>query len=257
MDPKTAQELAEDVYQPLVPSILFMSLWPDPMDGWWNSEIKPEAKPWFGTARSPSTPLYQPFKDIPTDPARFASFRQASRNAYYTAFLYMCLMLREGALSSFILKQLIDQLLDDADRTANSFVEGRCNRSIYFWTVMMTLAAVASAPAEDKLEAMQILTWQRAIAGKIRLANTILGLTDWESAKAHLKLIAWQDGFDGEEEFRRIWEDIGWEDGSPMDVQDQTVLVLLNNPDHMKQSRTGLPTPDDSNYSGINQCLEE
>ncbi|KAH8909990.1 hypothetical protein BR93DRAFT_925009 [Coniochaeta sp. PMI_546] len=156
------------------------------------------------------------------------------------------MMLREGALSSFILKLLIDQLLDDAERTEKAFLEGRCNRSIWFWTVMMTLAAVVSAPAEDKLEAMQIMTWQGAISGKIRLANRVLGLNDWKSAKAHLKLVAWEEGFDGEEELRRMWEDITLEDNKPLAGQDRTVLVLLNNPDYRTPFTTRLPTPEDT-----------
>ena len=53
---------------------------------------------------------------------------------------------------------------------------------------------------------VQILAWQRAIAGEISLANTILGLTDCELAKAHLKFIAWQDGFYDNEKFRRTWD---------------------------------------------------
>jgi hypothetical protein len=210
------------------------------MDGWWNSEVKPEAKPWFATTRSPGTPLYQPFKDVPADPVQFSLFRAASRNSYYTAFLYLCIILREGALSSFILKLLVDQLLDDAERTAKAFVEERCNRSLWFWTVMMTLAAVASAPTADKLEALEMLTWRGAIRGKIKLANSILGLTDWESAKAHLKLIAWKDGFDGEDELRRLWEDIAWDGDGSFD----TTLVLLGGPDYEPPDETGLPTPE-------------
>jgi hypothetical protein len=256
MDPKIAQEMAstDDVYQPLVSSVLFMSLWPGLVDGWWNSEIKPEAKSWFSNDRLPGGRLYRVFKDIPTDPTMFSFFRESSRNAYCTSFLYMSMMLREGTLSSFILKLLIDQLLDDADRTEKAFTEGRCNGSVWFWAVMITLAAVASAPAEGKLEAMQIITWQRAISGKIRLANTILGINDWKSAKAHLKLIAWQEGFDGEDEIRRMWEDIAWEDSKPVAGQDQTVVVFRNKPDYRNQS--GLPTPEDTVTPG-STVLEE
>lgn len=245
MDPRIAEQVSHEVYQPLVPSVLFLSLFPNPLDGWWNSEIKPAARPWFASDNSPGGKNYKEFRDVPTDSAQFSQFTIASRNAYYTAFLYMCMMLREGALSSFILKLLIDQLLDDAERTEKAFLEGRCNRSVWFWTMMMTLAAVASAPAEDKLEAMQIVTWQGAIRGKIRLANTILGLNDWESAKAHLKLIAWEERFDGEDELRRMWEDITWEE-SNLAGRDQTVVLFLNNTQYSMQSTTGLPTPEDT-----------
>ncbi|OIW33764.1 hypothetical protein CONLIGDRAFT_191062 [Coniochaeta ligniaria NRRL 30616] len=256
MQPEIAEQVSHEIYQPLVPSVLFMSLWPNPLSGWWNNEVKPAARAWFANDLSPGGKKYTEFTDVPTDSAQFAQFTIASRNAYYTAFLFMCMMLREGALSSFILKLLIDQLLDDAERTEKAFLEGRCNPSIWFWTMMMTLAAVASAPAEDELEAMQIITWQGAIRGKIRLANTILGLNDWESAKAHLKLIAWEEGFDGENEMRQMWKDITWDDSKPLADQDQTVLVLLNNPDYRKQFTTGLSTPEDTIIPGL-AALEE
>lgn len=244
MDPAVALEVTQDYYQPLVPSVLFMSLWPSPSDGFWNSEVKAEAKPWFKTnQKTPGAAFYEPYDDVPSDSAQFARFEIASRIAYYTAFLYMCMMLRQGSLSSFILKLLIDQLLDDAERTVPAFLENRCNRSVWIWTMMLTLAAVASAPANDKLEAMQIRTWRGAINSKIRLANGVLGLDSWQSVKAHLELIAWEEGFDGEDELRRMWEDIKWQDTTSEESKHQTTLVLRNDPDYRIQYKRERRSP--------------
>jgi hypothetical protein len=226
-----------------------MSLFPNPLDGWWNSELKPEAKPWFGTDHGPGGKAYRVFNDVPSDPVGFRYFLMASRNAYYTAFLYMCMMLRQGVLSSFILNLLIDQVLDDAGRTEPAFLAGRCNRDVWFWTMMIALTAVDSAPAENKLEAMHIQTWRKAICSKIRLANSVMGLNDWESAKAHLRMIAWADGFDADDEIRQMWEDIKREEAGRTGEQDQTVLVLLNNPTYKITDRTGLWLPEDGHLA--------
>ncbi|KAB5558011.1 hypothetical protein GE09DRAFT_1221147 [Coniochaeta sp. 2T2.1] len=256
---EVAEQYQGDVYLPLVPSVLFMSLFPDPLNGWWNTELPQQAKAWFATDHSPGGKDYIEMTDVPTNEAHFEWFKVGSRNSYTTAFLYMCMLLREGALSSFILKLLIDELLNDSERTEGAFLEGRCDRSVWFWTMMMTLAAVASAPSEDRLEAQQLVTWQGAVTNKIRLANRVMGLDKWEEARRHLKMVAWEDGFDGEEEMRRMWEDIRWETaGTPFERQDhqQTVLVLLNNPVYRMQFRTGLPTPEDS-VSQVSDPVEE
>ena len=45
---------------------------------------------------------------------------------------------------------------------------------------------------------------------KLVLGNQVLKIRTWGGAKSVLRLFAWEDDFDGEEELRALWEEATW-----------------------------------------------
>ena len=201
----------DDNYLPAPVCLLFLALWPTANDSWWTDPVKPIGVPWFSTLGS-GTSTYMSFEGVPTEPKRFSAFLKASRCSFMTCYLHMALALRPGVtspyFSSYIINWLVEELLDDAARTEQAFVEGRCRHFLWLWTMMIALSAVATATATNKLEEKQMLMWRNAIYEKLRLANSVMDIRgSWETAKQSLRIVAWVDGFDGEEEIRRMWDE--------------------------------------------------
>ncbi len=131
----------------------------------------------------------QPRRCSLDDPRHFASFLKSSRCAFTSCYLYMAMFLQRGSTNSFITNWLIEQFLDDATRTERSFIDGNCNRNVWFWTMIFGLSAVASTTASNALEENQISLWRDALNGKIRLANEIMHINDWNAAKSSLRRV--------------------------------------------------------------------
>lgn len=167
----------------------------------------PVAQAWFGQDYGPTGNKYRPFDEVPSDPKEMPRFLIGSRFSFSFCFLILCTLLPEGVMGSFILSWLIDMILEEAERTEQFFLAGTISHDQWFWSALMGLAAVSGVPATNELERIQMQVWRRALHDKIRLANKVLGLHDWKSAKVPLRRIAWLDGFDGEAEMRQLWEE--------------------------------------------------
>lgn len=200
----------EKNYLPACISVLFISMYPIPDGNWYHDrKALPAAvgRDWFQNPSSPGGEAYIGFQNgVPSDPVLLRVFNKSSHCAFFTCFLYLTMLLRRGKMNSYILAWLIEQSLDDLNRTQPAFLGGACNQPAWLWTCLFGISAVASATATNELERREILLWRRAANAKIRLASSTLGLHDWDSAKAVLRAAMWVDGFDGEEETRTLWE---------------------------------------------------
>ncbi|KAK3944567.1 hypothetical protein QBC46DRAFT_251676 [Diplogelasinospora grovesii] len=162
---------------------------------------------------APGSEGYVGYTGVPADPAEFTSFVESSRCSFMSCYLYMSMMLRRGNISAFILNWLIEQIVYDLMRIEQGFIDGYCDRDAWFWSLILGLAAVGSATGPTQTEERQILMWQRAIFDRIRLANSVMCIRNWDEARARLGVVAWLDGFDGENEIRRMWEAVTFEQG--------------------------------------------
>ena len=200
-------EFSDKSYLTAPVSLLFMSIWPIPKQRqWtWKEEYQPR-HPFAQVKRSNPVGGSTCTNDLTKRP-RLCSFAKNSRFAFMSCYLYMIMLLRGEATSSFIINWLVEQLLDDAARTEASFIDGTCNRNVWFWTMIFGLSAVRTSRSSNLLERSQISHWHEALCSKIRLANGVMDICDWTSAKMSLRQVAWTEGFDGEAELRRAWED--------------------------------------------------
>ncbi|KAH8673556.1 hypothetical protein BX600DRAFT_508807 [Xylariales sp. PMI_506] len=135
-----------------------------------------------------------------------------SRSDFISSYFYLYAILRENEVDSFILNFFLEQLLVDVCRTEPQMHSGQYSQSLWFWTVMFGACASNIAKVTSPLEAEQIQAIRDVYMVKIHLASQVLGISNWEGAKSKLRLFAWEDGFDGEEELRGLWEDAMWLD---------------------------------------------
>jgi hypothetical protein len=138
----------------------------------------------------------------------------SSRSGFIACYFYLYIILREGAVDAFVLSWFIEQLLADAYRTESLMQSGEYSPSLWFWTVMFGACTAAAAKVTSTLEGEQMKGLRDAYMDKINLGSRVLKIKSWESAKSTLRLFAWEDNFDGEEELKEIWEEAVWGDNT-------------------------------------------
>ncbi|KAI0480082.1 hypothetical protein GGR56DRAFT_252573 [Xylariaceae sp. FL0804] len=155
----------------------------------------------------------------------------SSRSGFLACYFYLYVILREGTIDGFLLSWCLEQLLADVERTEPAMRRGRYSPALWLWTVLFGACAAgaarccscppssspfpsysSSSAAGDAEEAAQMRALRRTYLAKIRLVSRrVLQLRGWEGARAALRLFAWEDGFDGEEELRALWEEAVWQ----------------------------------------------
>ncbi|KAI1878173.1 hypothetical protein JX265_002541 [Neoarthrinium moseri] len=136
----------------------------------------------------------------------------SSRTGFISCYFYLYMILRESGVDAFVLNWLLEQLLADVCRTESLMHKGSYSQSLWFWTVMFGACATVAARITSPLENEQMSAIRDVYMDKINLASQVLKIKSWEGAKSALRLFAWEDDFDGEEELRRLWEEAVWED---------------------------------------------
>ncbi|KAI0393105.1 hypothetical protein F5Y17DRAFT_325377 [Xylariaceae sp. FL0594] len=133
-----------------------------------------------------------------------------SRSEFIACYLYLYIILREGLVDSFLSEWFIEQLLTDVCRTEPLMQRGQYSQSLWFWSVMFGACAAYASKACSPLEATHVNLLRGVYREKVSSASRLLKLRTWESAKAVLRLFAWDDDFDGEAEVQAIWEEAVW-----------------------------------------------
>jgi hypothetical protein len=185
-----------------------MSFFPKPNGKWYLAKGHlSRGSDWFRNGDSLGDEGYEGFQNgLPSDSASITKFTLASRCSYFTTYLFLALILPESKLSFYIIHWLISQAHEDLKRTKPAFLAGTCHQASWFWTTIFGLAAVMSATRANGLELREVQTWRQAFEAHVRLGSHVLGLRDWKSAVAVLKVVGWVEGFDGDEEIRAMWE---------------------------------------------------
>jgi hypothetical protein len=133
-----------------------------------------------------------------------------SRSGFMACYFYLCIVLRENALDTFILDWFIEQLLADARRTEVPMQKGQYSPSLWFWSVMFGACATEAVKAHSTSEDSHMKTLRGEYLDKIQLVSQVLRIKTWEGAKSILRLFAWEDDFDGELELKALWEEAVW-----------------------------------------------
>ncbi|KAK8088800.1 hypothetical protein PG997_003761 [Apiospora hydei] len=133
-----------------------------------------------------------------------------SRSGFIACYFYLYIILREERVDSFVLNWFIEQLIADVCRTEAMMQKGQYSQPLWFWTVMFGACAVSVARVVSSLESEQMQAVKDVYMGKIVLANQVLGIKTWEGAKSVLRLFAWQNDFDGEEDIKALWQEATW-----------------------------------------------
>lgn len=135
-----------------------------------------------------------------------------SRVGFISCYFYLYIILREDAVDSFVLNWFLEQLLADVCRTESLMQKGLYSQTLWFWTVMFGACATVAAKVTSYLECEQMRTIRDVYMDKINLASQLLRIKSWEGAKSTMRLFAWEDDFDGEEELKSLWEEAVWAD---------------------------------------------
>lgn len=133
-----------------------------------------------------------------------------SRSGFMACYFYLYIILREERVDSFVLNWFLEQLVVDVCRTEASMQKGQYSPSLWFWTVMFGACAASAARGMSSTEDLQMQAVKDVYMAKIVLGNQVLKIRTWGGAKSVLRLFAWEDGFDGEEELRALWEEATW-----------------------------------------------
>ncbi|KAI0128951.1 hypothetical protein BJ170DRAFT_594775 [Xylariales sp. AK1849] len=130
-----------------------------------------------------------------------------SRSGFISCYFYLYIILRENTVDSFVLNWFLEQLLADVYRTESLMQKGQYSQSLWFWTVMFGACATTAARIISPLEGEQMKDTRDVYLDKINLACQVLRIRSWEGAKSSLRLFAWEDAFDGEDELKGLWEE--------------------------------------------------
>lgn len=133
-----------------------------------------------------------------------------SRSGFMACYFYLYIILREERVDSFVLNWFLEQLVADVYRTEGLMQKGEYSQSLWFWTVMFGACAASAARGVSAMEERQMQAVKDVYMAKIVMGNQVLKLRTWAGAKSVLRLFAWEDGFDGEEELRALWEEATW-----------------------------------------------
>lgn len=136
-----------------------------------------------------------------------------SRNDFMSCYFYLHIILRDQWIDSFVLNWFLEQLLADVCRTEAAMQKGQYSQTLWFWTVMFGACATTAAKVTSPLEEEQMRVYRDVYLDKINLVSQVLKIRSWDEAKQTMRLFAWYDGFDGEDELQRIWEEAVWADG--------------------------------------------
>ncbi|KAK8125364.1 uncharacterized protein PG998_001123 [Apiospora kogelbergensis] len=164
------------------------------------------------------------------DSGAIASLRSVdcSRSGFIACYFYLYIILREERVDSFVLNWFIEQLIADVCRTEAMMQKGQYSQPLWFWTVMFGACAVSVGRVVSSLESEQMQAVKDVYMAKIVLANQVLGIKTWGGAKSVLRLFAWENGFDGEEEIKALWQEATWRaDRSRSDVSCGGVKDLM------------------------------
>lgn len=133
-----------------------------------------------------------------------------SRSEFIACYFYLCMILRENSVDSFLVEWFIEQLLADVCRTEALMQKGKYSQSLWFWSVMFGACAANAARAQSAREEAHMQMLKDVYLDKINLASQLLRIRNWEGAKSILRLFAWEDDFNGESEMQAIWEEAVW-----------------------------------------------
>jgi hypothetical protein len=133
-----------------------------------------------------------------------------SRSEFIACYFYLCMILRENTVDSFLVEWFIEQLLADVCRTEALMQKGKYSQSLWFWTVMFGACAANAAKAKSAMEEAHMKILKDVYLDKINLVSQLMRIRNWEGAKSILRLFAWEDDFNGESEMQAIWEEAVW-----------------------------------------------
>ncbi|KAI0167953.1 hypothetical protein BJ166DRAFT_496224 [Pestalotiopsis sp. NC0098] len=135
-----------------------------------------------------------------------------SRSDFLSCYFYLYIILQDQLVDSFVLNWFLEQLLADVCRTQHSMQKGQYSQTLWFWTVMFGACATVAAKVSSVAEEAQMKNMRDVYLDKINLASQVLRIKSWDGAKAAMRLFAWEDDFDGEDELRALWEEAVWAD---------------------------------------------
>lgn len=135
-----------------------------------------------------------------------------SRSDFLSCYFYLYIILQDQLVDSFVLNWFLEQLLADVCRTQHSMQKGQYSQTLWFWTVMFGACATVAAKVSSVAEEAQMKNMRDVYLDKINLASQVLRIKSWDGAKAAMRLFAWEEDFDGEDELRALWEEAVWAD---------------------------------------------
>lgn len=135
-----------------------------------------------------------------------------SRSDFLSCYFYLYIILQDQLVDSFVLNWFLEQLLADVCRTQHSMQKGQYSQTLWFWTVMFGACATVAAKISSAAEEAQMKNMRDVYLDKINLASQVLRIKSWDGAKAAMRLFAWEEDFDGEDELRALWEEAVWAD---------------------------------------------
>ncbi|KAK9781938.1 hypothetical protein SCAR479_01809 [Seiridium cardinale] len=196
----------DDVHQSMIISLLGIAIRP----------IRPKHDIFaLSVLDDPSEALAEGFERLPTLDSHSMGPLQSvdnSRSDFISCYFYLYIILRDQWIDSFVLNWFLEQLLADVCRTEIPMQEGQYSQTLWFWTVMFGACATMAAWTTSPLEEEQIRTMRDVYLDKINLASQVLRIRSWEAAKSILRLFAWEDEFDGEDDVKVLWEEAVWAD---------------------------------------------
>lgn len=134
----------------------------------------------------------------------------SSRSGFIACYFYLFVIMREDTVDPFVMNWFVEQLIADVCRTEALMRKGLYPQALWLWTVMFGACATTAARPISSLESEQVKAIRDAYLEKIKTACQVLQIQDWEGAKSALRLFAWAEDFDGEEELRALYEEAQW-----------------------------------------------
>lgn len=178
-----------------------------PRYGWWEEGETPTDVLWQGYTKNLNWELSRDFDPEHNIATMLNGDPKSSRASYIATFFYLVMAVNDSEMDCVLTVWLLEQLIDDVCEKEADMAAGSFSRSLWFWSVLFGAAVAKSGRPITDTGKQQLAKWRAVYAAKLRLASSVMQLSDWQAAKVALAEVAWTEGSDAESRLRGIWEE--------------------------------------------------
>lgn len=204
-------------YQPTFLALLFSSIWDisslppteAPKYGWWEETDTPAARTWQSHTKHLNLDYeisrgFDPNQYIPRilngDP-------RSSRTCFIATFFYLFSELGDGRLDAMLLGWLLEQLIEDVNRSEEVVKSDPSHGPLWLWCIMFGAAIANNGKATNAVEEEHLKCWKQLYADKIKLASHLLEVKSWHVARRLLDQFLGGMDQDLDRGLMELWEE--------------------------------------------------
>ncbi|KAK7428540.1 hypothetical protein QQZ08_004978 [Neonectria magnoliae] len=204
-------------YTPIFMGLLFASIWDitalppreAPRYGWWEDQDTQAARLWQNHTKDLNLnyEISRGFSPTQYIPRILNGDPKSSRTSFIATFFYLCSELGHQYFDVTLVDWLLEQLIDDVDAGEEYIRTSTWTQPLWLWCAMFGAAIASTGRATNAMEERQLARWRDVYNEKMRLVGRVLGLSNWESARAVLAGVLGSIDDEVERGLSELWEE--------------------------------------------------